>query len=159
MTTKPGDPLEKAVGIMAKQNLSKLTVIDGKEAKGVLTAIDVMKFVLSLVSKGPSVFVSGLPEDDMFYYADIKASIKSVLKKFLGTFELGDVHVHFKKGKSTYQMSTKLEIEHGMNVVHSEGYALKEVLNKNIAEIKRLLDKKKNYRRDKRIHNTTGNLL
>lgn len=159
MTAKPGDPLEKAVGIMAKENLSKLTVMDGKEARGVLTALDVMKFVLSLVSRGPSVFVSGLPEDDMFYYLDIKAAIKGVLKKFLGTFELGDVHVHFKKGKSTYQMSTKLEVEHGAVVVHSEGYALKDVVNRNVTEIKRLLDKKKNYRRDKKIHNTTGNVL
>lgn len=159
ITVRPGDPLETAVEMMAKHNVSKLTVVDGKQAMGVLTAVDVMKFVLSLVSEGPNVFISGLPEDDMFYYRDIKGSIKGTLKKFANTFELGDVHVHFKKGKSTYQMGTKLEIEHGILVVHSEGYNLKRLMNRNLSEIKRLLDKRKNYKKDKRIHNITGNIL
>jgi CBS domain-containing protein len=140
VTVRPGDALEKAVGTMARENLSKLTVMEGSQAIGVLTAVDVMKFVLSLVSEGPSVFISGLPEDDMFYYRDIKESVKGTLRKFRGTFELGDVHIHFKKGKSTYQMGTKLEIEHGIVVVHSEGYDLKKVIAKNVSEIKRLLD-------------------
>jgi CBS domain-containing protein len=159
VTVRPGDSLDKAVGIMAKENLSKLTVMEGSQAIGVLTAVDVMKFVLSLVTSGPSVFISGLPEDDMFYYRDIKESVKGTLKRYTSTFELGDVNIHFKKGKSTYQMGTKLEIEHGVVVVHSEGYNLKRVIARNLSEIKRLLDKRKNYKKDKRIHNTTGNLL
>jgi len=159
VTVRPGDPLDKAVGIMAKENLSKLTVLEAGQAIGVITAIDVMKFVLSLVSEGPSVFISGLPEEDMFYYRDIKESIKGALKRFSNTFDLGDVNAHFKKGKSTYQMSTKIDVEHGIFVVHSEGYNLKRVIGRNVSEIKRLLDKRKNYKKDKRIHNTAGNLL
>ena len=155
VTTTANESLESAVKKMAKKNVSKLTVVEGGKAIGVLTASDVMKFVLSLVSKGPNVFISGLPEDVMFLYGDIEAHMKDTIGKFTKTFEIGDVHVHFKKGKSTYHMNTRLEIEHENLVVRTEGYDLKTVVSKNINEIKRLLTKRKNYKRDKRKHYMT----
>jgi ribosome-associated translation inhibitor RaiA len=63
--------------------------------------------------------------------------------------------VHLKRGKSTYNMSTRLELDHGQLVVRSEGYDLKTVVNENTGEIKRLLTKRKNYKRDKRKHYET----
>ena len=155
ITVRGDEQLSTAVKKMAKHNVSKLTVMEGGKAVGVLTATDIMKFVLSLVSVGPNVFISGLPEEAMFMYGDIAASVKDAVSKFRQTFEIGDVYVHFKKGKSTFNMSTRIEIEHGKLVVHSEGYDLKTVVNKNVGEIKRLLDKRKNYKRDKRKHYRT----
>ena len=155
VTVRASEPLESAVRKMAKKNVSKLVVLEGGRAIGVITALDVMKFMLSLIIEGPSVFISGLPEDDMFYYGDIEGSMKETVKKFTRTFEIGDVNIHFKKGKSTYQMSTRLDVEHGNLVVQSEGYELKTVVNKNMSEIKRLLTKRKNYKRDKRKHYMT----
>ena len=152
---KADERLTEAVKKMAKNNVSKLTVTEGGKVIGVLTAVDVMKFVLSLIVRGPNVFISGLPEEAMFYYGDIEASLKETMKKFKTTFEIGDIYVHFKKGKSTYNMNTKIELEHGTMVIHSEGYDLKTVVNKNVGEIKRLLTKRKNYKRDKRKHYRT----
>jgi CBS domain-containing protein/ribosome-associated translation inhibitor RaiA len=155
VTVRASEPLESAVRKMAKRNVSKLIVLEAGRAIGVLTAMDVMKFMLSLIVEGPSVFISGLPEDDMFYYQDITETMKETVKKYTRTFELGDANIHFKKGKSTYQMNTKLDIENGNLVVQTEGYELKTVVNKNVSEIKRLLDKRKNYKRDKRKHYMT----
>ncbi|MBD3397650.1 CBS domain-containing protein [Candidatus Micrarchaeota archaeon] len=155
VTVRASEPLESAARKMARRNVSKLVVLEGGKAVGVLTAIDVMKFMLSLIEEGPTVFISGLPEDDMFYYGDIEESMKSTLKKFMRSFELGDVNIHFKKGKSTYQMSSKLDVEHSNLVVHSEGYDLKTVVNENLDEIKRILKKRKDYKRDKRKHYMT----
>ncbi len=155
VTIKADDPLEKAAKKMAEKNVSRLIVKEGGRAVGVLTAVDIMKFVLSLIVEGPSVFISGLPEEAMFYYGDIKQSMKDSLKRFRKTFDLGDVNIHFKKGKSVYQMSTRLDIDNAMVAVRSEGYDLKTVVNKNMGEIKRLLNKRKNYKRDKRKHYMT----
>ena len=155
VTIKADAPLEKAVKKMADKNVSNLIVKEGGNAVGVLTAIDIMKFVLSLIVEGPSVFISGLPEEAMFYYGDIKQSMKETLKRFKKTFDLGDVNVHFKKGKSVYQMSTRLDVDNAMVAVRSEGYDLKTVVNKNMGEIKRLLNKRKDYKRDKRKHYMT----
>lgn len=155
VTVRASEPLESAVRKMAKRNVSKLIVLEGCRAIGVLTAIDVIKFMLSLIEEGPSVFISGLPEDEMFFYGDIEESMKSTLKKFMKTFELGDTNINFKKGKSTYQMRTMIDVEHSNLVVHSEGYDLKAVVNENLSEIKRLLTKRKNYKRDKRKHYMT----
>ncbi len=155
ITVRASEPLESAVRKMAKRNVSKLIVLEGGRAIGVLTALDVMKFMLGLIVEGPSVFISGLPEDDMFYYEDITETMKNTVKKFTKSFEMGDVNIHFKKGKSTYQMSTRLDVEHGNLVVQSEGYELKTVVNKNVSEIKRLLTKRKNYKQNKRKHYRT----
>ncbi|MCP4646646.1 MAG: CBS domain-containing protein [bacterium] len=155
VTVRASEPLESAVRKMARKNVSKLVVLEAGRAIGVITALDVMKFMLSLIVEGPSVFISGLPEDDMFYRGDIEENMKETVKKFTRTFEIGDVNIHFKKGKSTYQMSTRLDVEHGNLVVQSEGYELKTVVNKNVSEIKRLLTKRKNYKRDKRKHYMT----
>jgi len=155
VTIKADEKLDTAVKKMAKHNVSKLTVKEGGKAIGVLTAVDVMKFVLSLITKGPNVFISGLPEEAMFYYGDVEASLKNAVGKFKNTFDIGDVYVHFKKGKSTYNMHTKIELEHGALVVHTEGYELQTMVTKNVSEIKRLLTKRKNYKRDKRKHYRT----
>jgi CBS domain-containing protein/ribosome-associated translation inhibitor RaiA len=155
VTVRASEPLESAARKMAKQNVSKLIAMEGNRAVGVLSAFDVMKFMLSLIEEGPSVFISGLPEDEMFYHGEIEESMKSTMRKFTRSFEIGDTNINFKKGKSIYQMRTMIDIEHGILVVHSEGYELKTVVNENLAEIKRLLTKRKNYKRDKRKHYST----
>lgn len=155
ITVEAGEPLETAVKKMAKHSISNMIVMEGGKAVGVLTATDVMKFVLSLVSEGPNVFISGLPEEDMFYYEDVRNTIHEAVKRFGKTFGLGDIHINIKKGKSAYNMRTRVEVEHDSLVVHSEGYDLKTVVNMNAGEIKSLLNKRKNYKRDKTKHYST----
>jgi CBS domain-containing protein len=144
------DPLEDAVRKMAKENVSDVIVMEGASPAGILSAVDVMKFVISLISEGPVVYISGLGDEEMTYYGDIKESIKTVLRKFDKAFDMGDVQVHFKKGKSIYSMNTHLDLGHRSLVVNSEGYDLKTAVDTNVNEIKMLLSKKKEYAKDKK---------
>ncbi len=144
------DPLEDAVRKMAKENVSDVIVMEGANPTGILSAVDVMKFVLSLISEGPIVYISGLGEEEMAYYGDIKESIKAVLKKFDKTFEIGDVQVHVKKGKSIYEMNTHIDLGSRSLIVNSSGYDLKTAVDENVNEIKMLLTKKKGYAKDKK---------
>ncbi len=144
------DPLEDAVRKMAKENVSDVIIMEGNNPAGILSAVDVMKFVVSLISEGPVVYISGLGEDDMSFYGDIKESIKAILKKFGKTFEIGDVQVHFKKGKKMYEMNTHIDLGNNSLIVNSEGYDLKTAVDANVNEIKMLLTKKKGYARDKK---------
>lgn len=155
VTARSHDSLIDAVGKMAKNNVSRITVIDEDKAVGLLSATDIMKFVLSMVSESPNIFISGIPHEDMPMYGSVRGTLEDALKKFRRTFEIGDVHVHFKKGKSMYAMSTRVEVGHGTLVVHSEAHDMKTVVGSNAREIKRLLNKRKNYKRDKRKHYRT----
>ncbi|MEM4272148.1 MAG: CBS domain-containing protein [Candidatus Bilamarchaeaceae archaeon] len=139
------DPLGEAVRKMAKENISDVIVMEGENPAGILSAVDVMKFVLGLISEGPVVYISGLGEDEMAYYGEIKEAVKGALKKFGKTFEIGDVQVHFKKGKSVYSMNTHVDIGGGSLIVNSEGYDLKTAVDANVNEIKMLLTKRKGY--------------
>lgn len=145
-----GDPLEDAVRKMAKENVSDIVVMENNNAVGILTAKDVMKFVIGMISEGPVVYISGLGDEEMHLYGDIKESLKGALKKFDKTFEIGDVQVRFKKGKSIYSMNTHLDLGHRALIVNSEGYDLKSAVDSNVNEIKMLLSKKKEYARTKK---------
>lgn len=144
------DSLEEAVRKMARENVSDIVVMENNSAVGILTAKDVMKFVIGMIAEGPVVYISGLGDDEMNFYGDIKGAIKNTLKKFDKTFEIGDVQVRFKKGKSVYSMNTHVDLGHESLIVHSEGYDLKTAVDANVNEIKMLLNKKKGYARDKK---------
>jgi acetoin utilization protein AcuB len=144
------DPLEDAVRKMAKENVSDVIVMEGANPAGILSAVDVMKFVISLISEGPVVYISGLGDEEMAYYGDIKESIKAILRKFDKTFEIGDVQIHFKKGKTIYEMNTHIDLGNNSLIVNSSGYDLKTAVDENVNEIKMLLTKKKGYARDKK---------
>lgn len=139
-----GDRLDDAVRKMAKENVSNLVVYEGGNAVGVLSASDVMKFVISMVSEGPEVFISGLSGDDLAQHDEIRSALSAVLKKFSNSFEFGNANVRFKRGKSVYSMSSRIELGNQQLVVHSEGYDLKGAVAANVNEIKMLLNKKKN---------------
>ncbi|MCX6768918.1 MAG: CBS domain-containing protein [Candidatus Micrarchaeota archaeon] len=144
------DSLHVAVERMAANNVSAVVVMEGAKAIGVVTARDVMKFILGLHSEKPEVFISGLGQDDMEYYDSIREELKGSIKKFGETFEIDTINVRIKKGKSTYVVTTHVALEHGPIRLKVEAYDLKSAIAGTAAEIKSLLDKKKNHMKTKK---------
>ncbi len=150
VTVKRGDTLPEAAEKMARHNVSTLTVMEGDKGVGVVTARDVMKFMMGLHAERPEVFVSGLSEDDVQYYDSIRDSLKGAVKKFMDTFEVRSISVRVKKGKSTYVVNTYVDVEHSPMPFRVEAYDLKSAIDGTAAEIKRLLTKKKAYMKMKK---------
>jgi CBS domain-containing protein len=140
-----GDTLHMAADRMAANNVSAVVVMDGPKAVGVVTARDMMKFILGLHAEKPEVFISGLAQDDMEYYDDIRRELKGAIKKFGESFEIDSINVRIKRGKSTYVVTTHVGLEHGPIPLRVEAYDLKSAIAGTAAEIKSLLTKKKNY--------------
>ena len=147
VTVGRADPLQEALERMAGKNISTLVVKEGEKAIGVVTALDVMKFVMSIASAEPEIFISGLPEDDIFQYDNVKGALGSVLSTYGKVFHFDHVNVHFKKGKTAYIMNVRMGVDHEPLSIKGEGYDLKTTVNAVAAEIKRLLNKKKMHRK------------
>ncbi len=138
------DTLHVAADRMAANNVSAVVVMNGPKAVGVVTARDVMKFILGLHAEKPEVFISGLGQDEMEYYDDIRQELKGSIKKFGESFEIDTINVRIKKGKSTYVVTTHVSLEHEPIHLNVEAYDLKSAIAGTAAEIKSLLAKKKN---------------
>ena len=139
------DSLHTAAERMAANNVSAVVVMEGNKAVGVVTARDVMKFILSLHAEKPDVFISGLGQDEMEYYDSIREELKNAVKKYLGTFEIDSINVRIKKGKSTYLVTTHFGLEHGPIPLKVEAYDLKSAIAGTASEIKSLLTKRKDH--------------
>jgi ribosome-associated translation inhibitor RaiA len=145
-----GGTLHEAAEKMAAHSVSAVTVMDGEKPVGVVTARDIMKFLLSLRSSKPDVFISGLSGDDMEYYDAIKDELKKSVGKFLESFEIDSISVRIKKGKSTYVVNTHVGMEHGPIPLRVESYDLQGAISGTAAEIKSLLSKRKAYAQARR---------
>jgi CBS domain-containing protein len=147
VTVKRTDSLQQALEKMAEKNISTLVVKEGEKAIGVVTALDVMKFVMSIASAEPEIFISGLPEEDIFHFDKVKGTLGEVLSTYGKVFHFDHVNVHFKKGKTAYMMNVHMGVDHEPLSIKGEGYDLKTTVNAVSAEIKRLLNKKKMHRK------------
>jgi CBS domain-containing protein len=134
--------LHEAAQKMAAQSVSAITVMDGEKPVGVVTARDVMKFLISLRSSKPDVFISGLSGDDMEYYDSIRDELKRSVSKFLNSFEIDSISVRIKKGKSTYVVNTHVVMDQPIPL-KVESYDLQGAISGTSAEIKSLLMKRK----------------
>lgn len=140
------DSLHAVAEKMAAYNVSAVLVMEGNNAVGVVTARDVMKFIMGLHAERPEVFISGLGEEDIEYYDNIRNTLKESVKKFVDTFGISSISVRVKKGKTTYIVATHVAMEHETLPLRVEAFDLKSAVDGTAAEIKRLLTKRKIYR-------------
>lgn len=137
-----GGTLHEAAEKMAVHSVSAITVMDGEKPVGVVTARDVMKFLISLRSEKPDVFISGLSGDDMEDYDAIRDELRKAVSKFLGSFEIDSINVRIKRGKSTYVVNTHVVMEQPIPL-RVESYDLQGAIRGTATEIKNLLSKRK----------------
>lgn len=144
-----GGTLHEAAEKMAAHSVSAITVMNGDKPVGVVTARDVMKFLISLRSSKPDVFISGLSGDDMEDYDAIRDELKKAVSKFLGSFDIDSISVRIKRGKSTYVVNTHVVMDQPIPL-RVESYDLQGAISGTATEIKNLLSKRKAYAKARR---------
>ncbi|MEW5996721.1 MAG: CBS domain-containing protein [Candidatus Micrarchaeota archaeon] len=140
------ETLHAAAERMAAHNVSAVLVMEGSKAVGVVTARDVMKFIMGLHAERPEVFISGLGEEDVQHYDAIRNALRAAVRKFTDTFGINSISVRVKKGKTTYLVATHVAMEQETLPLRVEAFDLKSAVDGTASEIKRLLTKRKAYR-------------
>jgi CBS domain-containing protein/ribosome-associated translation inhibitor RaiA len=143
-----GASLQEAVQKMVEKEVSAVIVISEKVPVGVLSALDVFKIILDMAEEGMQIQISGLGQEDMQQYSHIKEKFTHVLEKFSG-FNVRNVSVHIKEGKSTYQVSVYFDTDHGHISLKEERAELRETIDEIASEIANVLRKKKELRKMK----------
>ncbi len=153
--------IEGAAKRMIEKKVSHVIVISDKDKKpvGVLSALDVFKKIQGLAKDEVSMSISGLGEESIWQFPEIKSKIGGVLNKFTKSFNIRNVSVHVKEMKSTYEVFIYLDTDHGHISLSSEGKALKESVDEVSSELETVLSKKKDMRISKarRVHSGQEN--
>lgn len=146
--------LEEAMKKMAEGNFSSVVVVSDGLPKGVLSATDVFKKVLKLTEQELDISISGLGEDEQRHSEFIKKTILDTVNKFSKSFEISDLSLHFKKGKSIYSFKLNLKVDNERIAVNSEEYNLKDSVSSLCKELHNLLSKRKSRFIDHKLSKT-----
>jgi len=141
--------LHDAVDKMITKEVSSVIVASDSKAMGVLSARDIFRMVLDAGHDGVPVTISGLSEDNASHYPEIEAKIGRVMERFGKTFNIRNVSVHVKEGKSTYVVNVYMDTDQGHVSLKGERASLKETVDELAAELNEVLRKKKELRKPK----------
>ena len=142
---------------MAEKNTSYAICVNSSNYPvGIITATDIFKLILKLISPKPTLFISGLVGDALYYYEEIKRYIEEELAKIAKIFSIRDAKLHIKKGKSLYRLSFSVVVDELPLHLHAENHDLLTGVDELIAEIDKIVKKMKSkMKRYKRKLSTT----
>ncbi len=141
--------LEEAAKKMVKNCVSHVIVFDQKEPVGVLSAIDLFKNLQNIYRESVDVTVSGLGEDNIGEYRNIRDKIVHILEKFSKSFDIRNATIHVKEEKSNFTLNLYVETDEGRIALKEERTTIKEALDRMADELDAILTKKKEMRRIK----------
>ncbi len=149
-TLQEGKGLTDAVKRLIKKKVSSLIVLSGKKPVGVVSAVDVFKLIGKMAEQPEEeIEISGLTEETIIHYNNIKDKIQHVTDKFGSSLGIRRVRVHVKEKKSIYIMKVTLETMRGLVAVSRESGSLKQTTDWVAAELNRVLEKKKSMKKIK----------
>lgn len=134
---------------MIKKEVSSVVVTSGKKAVGVLSALDIFKMVQGIGQEKTIINMSGLNEETISHYDHIDGKIGHTLGKFSDSFNIRNVRLHVKEGKSTFDVKLNFDTNMGKIAVRSERATLKGAVNEMAVELDKILRRKKDMRRGK----------
>jgi predicted transcriptional regulator/ribosome-associated translation inhibitor RaiA len=142
-----GEPLETMVKRMVAKGVSHVIVVSGKKPVGVISALDVFRKVQEGAQQGMPIVISGLSEDDMDLYDYIKEKIGRAVEKVSKSFNIRNLSVHVKKGKTAHVINVYFDLDKGHVSIREERKGLKETIDRVASEIIMVLRKKKDSRK------------
>ena len=149
--------VKKAAQVMVEKEVSHVIVLSEKDGKpiGVLSAVDIFKWVKETAEEKIDVFVSGLDEETRGLHNEIKNTIEKAAEKFKESYGITKVEVHVKRTKSFY--SIKLTIEGKEKFVMSaDGPTIEDAVNIAAAELKKVLGRKKSIEKSRKVRARKG---
>jgi len=146
--------LEEASLRMVEKCVSAIVITSGNKPAGVLSALDIFKKIQELVKEEITISVSGLGEERVWQYPEVRNRVGAVLTKFSKSFNLRNVSVHVKEEKSIFEVFIYLDTDDGHISLSSERKDLKEAVDELSDELDRVLSRKKDKRHQKtrRVH-------
>ncbi|MFA6531113.1 MAG: CBS domain-containing protein, partial [Candidatus Micrarchaeia archaeon] len=135
--------LTEAIQKMADGNFSSILVVSDHSAKGVISATDIFRQVITMFSNPADVLISGLNAEDMRNKDDIKEAVLHIVSKFEKSFSMSGINLHFKKGKSVYLVQMHLKVENEPLSFSAEAHSIKEAMDIISNELHSVLVKKK----------------
>jgi CBS domain-containing protein/ribosome-associated translation inhibitor RaiA len=150
ITTIPEEStIEDAAKRMIEKGVSSVLVISEKKPVGVLTAVDIFKKIQEIAQEEISLSVSGLSEENIWKFPEIKNKIGGVLEKFSGSFNIRNASVHIKEKKTVFEVFVYFDTDDGHISLSSERKDLKEAVDQLAAELHSVLARTKEKRRAK----------
>jgi len=155
ITTIPeASTIEDAAKRMIEKGVSAVLVVSGREPVGVLTAIDIFKKIQGIAQEEISISVSGLSEENVWKFPEIKTRIGGVLEKFSKSFNIRNVSVHVKEQKTVFEVFVYFDTDDGHVSLSSERKDLKEAVDQLATELHSVLGrtKEKRHTKARKVH-------
>jgi predicted transcriptional regulator len=141
--------LEQAASKMIERSVSSVVVTSSNKPTGVFSALDLFKKIQQIAKEEISISISGLSDENVWQFPDIKDKIGGVLEKFSKSFNIRNVSVHVKEKKSTYSVFLYFDTDAGHVSLSGERKDLKETVDELAQELNTVLTKKKEKRHEK----------
>ena len=148
--------VEEAAKRMAARNVSSVLITRRKKPIGVLSAVDVFRQIYDMTKEEPDIHISGLRESEMRFYPYIRDSTLDVINRFSKSFEIRNINVHVKKGKSVYSTNAFLNLKRGYISVSAEDHVLTYAIDELTRDLYRILEKRKDYKKGRKKSRKMG---
>src|SRR3989338_155948 len=135
--------LNNAIKKLVKKGVSSMLVTNNQNAVGVISASDIFKIVQKQAKDRVNIQVSGLSdEEDRYYYETEEPKIEATIQKFTKNFDIQNVHLHIKKGKSIYEFKLNMDVDKKMVSISAEEHSFHDAVSNLLHEINVVLRKK-----------------
>jgi predicted transcriptional regulator len=148
-TIDENSSLEEAAAKMIEKTVSAVVITSETKPVGVFSALDLFKRIQQIAKDELQISISGLREEHIWQFPDIKDKIGNVLERFSKTFNIRNVSVHVKEQKSTFEVFIYLDTDSGHVSLSGERKDLKETVDELADELNRVLTKKKELKHEK----------
>ena len=147
--------VEEAAKLMITKETSNVVVLSNNKPVGVISALDIFKWIKSKATEETMIEISGLNKDTRRYYDDIREGMANAIKKFTRTYGIRKVHVHVKQTKSFYSLHIRVEGKQKF-VVSSEAPSLDETIKMSVSELKKIFRRKKRIEKSRKVRRKGG---
>lgn len=146
---KEESTVEQAAQRMIEKGVSAIVVTSEGKPVGVFSALDLFKKIQEIAKEELSISISGLSQENVWQFPDIRSKIGGVLEKFSKSFNIRNVSVHVKEKKSTFEVFLYFDTDKGHVSLFGERKDLKETVDELAVELNTVLTKKKEKKRTK----------
>ena len=147
-TISDSDSLSTAVRKMLERRVAALIVSEGNYPLGIVTAKDILHAALA-EEKATRVFVSGLPYGQRDYQQEFASEGEKLLSRLGKIFAVRSLAFHVKQDGSGFAVRARLDGTRSFSASASD-YRLESALRRVIAELRRMADKGKVERMERR---------
>jgi predicted transcriptional regulator len=149
ITLESASKVDEAAKQMIAREVSGVIIVEKDKPVGILSAMDIFKYLHDIMEEKTQLQISGLSEESMLQYNDIQGKIGHVLDKFRKSFNIKDPRLHVKEDKNIFQVNIHFSTDEGSVSLKGERATLKETVDELAVELDKVLNKKKEMRRPK----------